>query len=104
MVYAMCNLHNDTGDNDAIRGLGGEGKSEEATPLLPTSDEPSEHPRDAVVKRVDQNRNIRTNVLLVWLGTNMILIVAFTTSALFPWINEVKSTGSEPYLAFLYPL
>ena len=118
MVYAMCNLCDVTrtgGDNNVVKDFGGimkvQGKGEtgEMTALLsPTSEKPPEHPRDGsvVMEWAHQDRNIRTNIPLVWLGTNAILIIAFTTSAFFPWINnEVGSTrGSEAYLAFFYLL
>lgn len=116
MVYAMCNLRDVTwdtgGDDNVARDLGGtvnvqdRGESGETTALLPTSEKPVEHPRDAAVNRANQDREARTNVLLVWFGTNMVLIIVFTTSAFFPWTNNNAGSteGNEAYLAFFYPL
>jgi chitin synthase len=108
MVYAMCNLHDDNwgtgGENDVSKDLDGvtkahdKGESGETTGFLPASEGKLESPRDG--------RNIRTNVLLVWLGTNMAMITVFTTSAFFPWINnsDESTRGNGAYLAFFYPL
>ena len=116
MVYAMCNLHDHVrgpdGENYLPKQPGGatkaqgEGENEETMAFLTTSEKPSENLRDVTAKQVDRDWNIGTNFLLVWLGTNMVLITVFTTSAFFPWINdEVGSTrGNGAYLAFFFPL
>ncbi|KAG9076679.1 Chitin synthase, class 2 [Ceratobasidium sp. UAMH 11750] len=66
--------------------------------------EVKEH-RDAVTKQLDHDRNSRTNVVLVWTGTNMAMIIFFT-SQLFVDLTAKWSTTSggvfNPYLSFLF--
>ncbi|KAF7302587.1 Chitin synthase [Mycena chlorophos] len=134
MMYAMCNLHDVTwgtkGDNGAAKDLGGakkikgeDGKEmmevevvtskEDVDQLwnasrnalrVPPPDE-KEH-RDAATKQADHDRNSRTNVVLAWVGTNMLMIVAFTSTAFNNWVEQyVKSSGDStfnPYLQFLF--
>lgn len=134
MMYAMCNLHDVTwgtkGDNGAAKDLGGatkvQGKDgkEMMAVNLPTQQEdvdalwtasknslkypppPQKESRDAATKQADRDRNSRTNVVLAWVGTNMVMITLFTSSAFLSWINQnVSSTqGSQfnPYLTFLF--
>jgi chitin synthase len=99
MMYAMCNLHDVTwgtkGDNGAVKDLGGAKKvkgddgKEFMEVEIPTAREdvdqlwaasraalkqkpPEEKQRrDAATKQTDQDRNSRTNVVLVWVGSNM---------------------------------
>lgn len=116
MEYAMCNLCDDAsgagGENDTPKQLGGatkvqdKGENEETTAFLPTSEKPSGNPRDAAAKQYDKDLTMGTNILLAWLGTNVVLITVFTTSAFFPWIsNDAGSArGNEAYLAFFFPL
>jgi hypothetical protein len=106
VMYAMCNLHDVTwgtkGDNGAAKDLGGAKKVKDADGKelleveLPTAREDvdsmwaasrsslrqpppqeKEH-RDAATKLADHDRNSRTNVVLAWVGTNMLMIVFFT--------------------------
>ncbi|KAF9486513.1 chitin synthase 2 [Pholiota conissans] len=133
MMYAMCNLHDVTwgtkGDNGAAKDLGGAKKvkgesGEEVMEVeLPTAredvdqlwsaskaalrnkpPEEKEH-RDAATKQADHDRNSRTNVVLAWVGTNMILIVVFTSTAFTDWVAEHVTKGNtafNPYLTFLF--
>ena len=99
----MCNLHDlgwgTKGDNGSQKDLGGaktvkdsSGKEvlEVEVPSLPEDVEAlwqasrsvlrtpqpeiKEH-RDAATKQMDQDKNSRTNVLLAWIGTNMVMII-----------------------------
>jgi chitin synthase len=109
-MYAMCNLHDVTwgtkGDNGAAKDLGGAKKVKDADGKelleveIPTALEdvdsmwaasraslrqpaPQEKAhRDAATKLADHDRNSRTNVVLAWVGTNMLMIVFFTVCAL----------------------
>jgi chitin synthase len=134
MMYAMCNLHDVTwgtkGDNGAAKDLGGakKVKGEDGKELmeveLPTAREDvdqlwaaarsalkvkpleqKEH-RDAATKQADRDRNSRTNVVLAWVGSNMVLIVVFTSNAFLDWVDShVKGLGQtkfNPYLSFLF--
>lgn len=106
VMYAMCNLHDVTwgtkGDNGAAKDLGGAKKVKDADGKdvleveIPTAREDVDsmwaasraslrHPppkekehRDAATKLADHDRNSRTNVVLAWVGTNMLMIVFFT--------------------------
>lgn len=134
MMYAMCNLHDVTwgtkGDNGAAKDLGGAKKikSEDGNEVmeveLPTAredvdqlwaaskaalknkpPEEKEH-RDAATKQADHDRNSRTNVVLAWVGTNMILIIVFTSTAFTNWVAKHITTSKDnafnPYLTFLF--
>ncbi|KAF4611403.1 hypothetical protein D9613_004178 [Agrocybe pediades] len=134
MMYAMCNLHDVTwgtkGDNGAVKDLGGakkvkNGDGKEVMEVeLPTAredvdqlwaasraalkhkpPEEKEH-RDAATKQADHDRNSRTNVVLAWVGSNMVMILVFTSTAFTDWVaKHVSSTeGSafNPYLIFLF--
>ncbi|OAX42658.1 glycosyltransferase family 2 protein [Rhizopogon vinicolor AM-OR11-026] len=134
MMYAMCNLHDVTwgtkGDNGAAKDLGGakKVKGENGKDMMeieiPTAredvdrmwaasrsslkikpPEEKEH-RDAATKQADHDRNSRTNVVLAWVGTNMLMILVFTSQAFLNWVNThfVTSQGSSfnPYLTFLF--
>jgi len=131
MMYAMCNLHDVTwgtkGDNGAAKDLGGAKKGKDANMVevaIPTVPEdvdsmwsasrnalrykPVEEKqhRDAETKQADQDRNSRTNVVLAWVGTNMLMIVVFTSTAFTKWVGqhvELKSDSTfNPYLTFLF--
>ncbi|KAF5352445.1 hypothetical protein D9756_005849 [Leucocoprinus leucothites] len=133
MMYAMCNLHDVTwgtkGDNGAAKDLGGAKKvkgddgKEMIEVELPTAKEDvervwaasrsalkmkppqeKEH-RDAATKQADHDRNSRTNVVLAWVGTNMLLILVFTSKAFQDWAAaHITSKGNafNPYLTFLF--
>jgi len=134
MMYAMCNLHDVTwgtkGDNGAAKDLGGakkikgENGKEMMEVELPTAREDVDHlwaaaraalkvrppeekqHRDAATKQADHDRNSRTNVVLAWVGSNMVLIVIFTSHAFLDWVNaNIKGLGQtkfNPYLSFLF--
>jgi len=133
MMYAMCNLHDVTwgtkGDNGAAKDLGGakKVKGEDGKDVmeveLPTGKEDvervwaasrsalkikppeeKEH-RDAATKQADHDRNSRTNVVLAWVGSNMLLIIVFTSQAFQNWAaKHVTFAGAafNPYLTFLF--
>lgn len=134
MMYAMCNLHDVTwgtkGDNGAAKDLGGakKVKDDKGNDMmeveLPTAREDvdqlwsasrnalrhkpveeKEH-RDAATKQSDHDRNSRTNVVLAWVGTNMLMILVFTSEAFLNWVNEHVETTDDssfnPYLTFLF--
>ena len=133
MMYAMCNLHDVTwgtkGDNGSAKDLGGAKKvnkdgKEVMEVELPTAredvdqvwqasrtalsfkpPEEKEH-RDAATKQADHDRNSRTNVVLAWVGTNIIMILVFTSTAFTKWVNDhvttTKDANFNPYLTFLF--
>jgi len=57
-------------------------------------------------KQADHDRNSRTNVVLAWVGSNMVLILVFTSTAFTEWVAEHVTTSSNnafnPYLTFLF--
>ncbi|KAK0233571.1 chitin synthase [Armillaria fumosa] len=134
MMYAMCNLHDVTwgtkGDDGSHKDLGGakkvkgEGGKEMMEVEIPTAREDvdqlwmaaknslktkpqdeKEH-RDATTKQADHDRNSRTNVVLAWVGSNMVMIVAFTSTAFTNWVAEhveiENNAAFNPYLTFLF--
>ncbi|KAI0803157.1 glycosyltransferase family 2 protein [Irpex lacteus] len=134
MMYAMCNLHDVTwgtkGDNGSAKDLGGAKKSKDsngkevvevevpaaredvdkvwAAARSSLSHKPpaeKEH-RDAATKQADHDRNSRTNVVLAWVGTNMLMILVFTSTAFTNFVKkhiEITSDASfNPYLTFLF--
>ncbi|KAG6380838.1 glycosyltransferase family 2 protein [Boletus reticuloceps] len=134
VMYAMCNLHDVTwgtkGDNTAAKDLGGakkikgdDGKvmmeveiptaREDVDQLWAASraalkvkpPETKEH-RDAATKQSDHDRSSRTNVVLTWIATNMVMILVFTSSAFLNWVDQhlekTQSSNFNPYLSFLF--
>lgn len=135
MTYAMCNLHDVTwgtkGDNGSAKDLGGAKKAKDANGNevleveVPTSredvedlwqasrvalrnkpPEEKEH-RDAATKQADHDRNSRTNVVVLWMITNMFMILFFTSEAFNNWVKNHVRQGSgdavfNPYLSFLF--
>lgn len=67
--------------------------------------EEKEH-RDAATKQADHDRNSRTNVVLAWVGSNMAMIVVFTSTAFTDWVAQNFSKSADanfnPYLTFLF--
>ncbi|KAG8801967.1 Chitin synthase, class 2 [Serendipita sp. 398] len=130
MMYAMCNLHDVSwgtkGDNGSAKDLGGAKKvankdGEDMYEVeLPTAREdvdsvwaasrnalrnkPKEEKqhRDAATKQADHDRNSRTNTVLAWVGTNMILILLFTSAEFQKWALKFGTGAFNPYLSFLF--
>ncbi|RDB28666.1 Chitin synthase 2 [Hypsizygus marmoreus] len=134
MMYAMCNLHDVTwgtkGDNGAAKDLGGakKVKGEDGKEVmeveLPTGRDDvdqlwmaarnslkivppaQKESRDAATKQTDHDRNSRTNVVLTWVGSNMLMIIVFTSNAFADWVAEhvqaADGTTFNPYLTFLF--
>jgi len=133
MMYSMCNLHDlgwgTKGDNGAAKDLGGAKKvkgengkefmevevvtaKEDIEQLWKASrnslrtpaPEEKQH-RDAATKQSDHDRNSRTNVVVAWIGTNMIMVIAFTSQFFTDWAAKhfTTSTGVlNPYLILLF--
>lgn len=133
LIYAFCNLHDVSwgtkGDNGASKDLGqakmvkkdGEELAEVA---MPTRQEDVEalwqqarselripvkevrEKRSAETKRSDSDKTFRTNVVLLFLGSNLVVIMLFTSSAFTNWISEHFSTASDstfnPYLTVIF--
>lgn len=59
--------------------------------------------RDAKTKAEDQKKQFRTVVLLSWIFSNVILVVAFTNDATLTFMFPKNSQNSvNPYLGFLF--
>ncbi|KAH7916372.1 hypothetical protein BJ138DRAFT_463108, partial [Hygrophoropsis aurantiaca] len=126
----ICAIRGTKGDNGSAKDLGGAKKvkgdngKELMEVELPTAredvdrvwaasrsalkikpPEEKEH-RDAATKQADHDRNLRTNVVLAWVGTNMLMIVVFTSNAFLNWVNKhienSPSSNFNPYLSFLF--
>lgn len=147
----MCNLHDVTwgtkGDNGSAKDLGGAKKvkgddgKEFMEVEIPTAREDvdqlwaasraslrvpppemKEH-RDAATKQADHDRNSRTNLVLIWVATNLyvkcwpfvfawlmrfcrVMIVGFTSTAFTNWVAHNFATSGNstfnPYLEFLF--
>jgi|SRR5882762_3041776 chitin synthase len=62
--------------------------------------------RDAATKQADHDRNSRTNVVLLWVATNMAMILVFTSTAFTNWISthvtNSNNSSFNPYLTVLF--
>ena len=135
LIYAFCNLHDVSwgtkGDNGAAKDLGSAKKVEKdgkemAEVAVPTKQEDVEalwqqarqelrvptkevhEKRSPETKRNDEDRNFRTNVVLLFLGCNMLIILLFTSSAFTNWISSHWTVATEttfnPYLVSSFGL
>lgn len=133
LIYAFCNLHDVSwgtkGDNGAAKDLGAAKKVEKdgkemAEVAVPTKQEDVEalwqqarqelrvpakevlEKRSPETKRNDEDRNFRTNVVLLFLGCNMLIILLFTSSAFTNWISSHWSAATDttfnPYLTAIF--
>ncbi|CEL57272.1 chitin synthase [Rhizoctonia solani AG-1 IB] len=134
MMYAMCNLHDlgwgTKGDNGSVKDLGGAKKVKDengkvmAEVDLPTSKEDvdslwaasrtalrnkppeTKEKRDAATKLMDADRNSRTNVVLLWMGTNAAMIIFFTSELFLDltkkWADSSTGGVFNPYLSVLF--
>jgi len=67
---------------------------------------PEKESRDAATKQADNDRNSRTNVVLAWVGSNMLMILIFTSTEFNAWLAEHFANAGNgtfnPYLTFLF--
>ncbi|KAL7422351.1 Chitin synthase, class 2 [Cryptotrichosporon argae] len=133
LIYAFCNLQDVSwgtkGDNGTAKDLGSAKKvdkdgKEMAEVAVPTRQEDVEalwqqarsemrvpvkeqhQKRSAETKRSDQDKTFRTNVLLLFLGCNLLVILLFTSSTFTNWIDshfsEATGTSFNPYLTAIF--
>ncbi|TYJ58028.1 hypothetical protein B9479_001120 [Cryptococcus floricola] len=133
LIYSMCNLHDVSwgtkGDNGASKDLGQAKKVEKdgkemLEVALPTKQEDvealwqqarqelrapvveKEEKRSAETKQADDDRNFRTNVVLLFIGCNLLVILLFTSSTFTNWVNshfvEATNTTFNPYLTVIF--
>ncbi|TCD68309.1 Chitin synthase, class 2 [Steccherinum ochraceum] len=132
MLYAMCNLHDVSwgtkGDHTSPKNIGGATKDpnsqdkvlvklpDEATHTveylwrvsrdeLSHDSEKAKEKRDDATKQSDNDRRSRTNVLLAWVGSNVVIILLFTSEAFNRWaqthVEKNSHTTFNPYLSIL---
>ncbi|KAI9496241.1 chitin synthase 1 [Zychaea mexicana] len=127
-VYAFCNIHDVSwgtkGDNKVNTDLGvvksdkDESGEHTAEIDLPTEQKdineayeaacielqrkPEEEPehRDAQTKQEDYYKAFRTNLILFWIISNLLLIIAITSVSAFSWMGDFE-TRSTIYLGFI---
>jgi chitin synthase len=58
--------------------------------------------RDATTKQIDDDRNRRTNAVLAWVGTNILMVLVFTSRAFQNWAGKYANGSFNPYLFFLF--
>jgi chitin synthase len=60
--------------------------------------------RDATTEQTDHDRNSRTYTVLAWIGTNVLIILVFTSLAFQNWAHKYEEANStfNPYLSFLF--
>ena len=58
--------------------------------------------RDTTSNQADHDRNSRTNTVLVWVGTNILVILVFTSQAFQNWSRQYANGTFNPYLSFLF--
>lgn len=131
LIYAFCNLHDVSwgtkGDNGSSKDLGNakvlkKDGEEMAEVALPTRQDDVEalwqqarsevrvpekqikEKRSAETKRSDSDRNFRTNVVLLFLGSNMVVIMLFTSTVFTGWLNQRFQSESafNPYLTAIF--
>lgn len=133
LIYAFCNLHDVSwgtkGDNGAAKDLGQvktvkKAGEELAEVALPTRQEDVEalwqqaraemrvpaketrEKRSPETKRSDEDRTFRTNFVLLFLSTNMLVILLFTSDVFTGWLAEKFSqatdTSFNPYLTAIF--
>jgi len=134
MMYSFSNIHDVSwgtkGDNGSSKDLGGatkvkgkDGKDVMAVELPAQQEDvdslwtasknslhhkppPAKEHRDAATKQADHDRNSRTNIVLAWIGTNMVMILCFTSSGFLTWVNThfigTRNDAFNPYLTFLF--
>lgn len=127
-VYAFCNIHDvswgtkgdskvntdlgvvkhnkdEAGEHTAEVELPTEEKDlnaayEEACMELQRKPEAHEEHRDAQTKQEDYYRSFRTRLVLFWIISNLILIVAITSAADYKWFGDYQ-TRSTIYLGVI---
>ncbi|KAI8150386.1 chitin synthase 1 [Fennellomyces sp. T-0311] len=127
-VYAFCNIHDvswgtkgdnkintdlgvvkaskdDSGDHTAEIDMPTEQKDmneayEAACIELQRKPEAVEQHRDAQTKQEDYYRSFRTRLILSWIISNLILIIAITSAQTFAWMGDFD-TRSTIYLGFI---
>ncbi|KAI9206504.1 chitin synthase 1 [Polychytrium aggregatum] len=137
MIYAFCNLHDISWGTKGDNGPGGSSgpsvplqvKGPDVTVEVPMPDETPEEmdknyarlmedlnrPQERVAAKVDAKtknedyfRLYRTNVVLAWMLTNVVLVIIFTTPAITDLMVRSNRGASpvrrtmNPYLTFLF--